>query len=621
MAGVPSLGEPDVMRIARFLPGVMARNDYSTGLNVNGGEADQNLVLLDGVQIYNPFHLGGLFSTFADATVGGIELMTAAFPARYGGRLSSVLDVKSAEEMRPGLHGSANISVIAATARLASTFGGGLGTWSVSGRRTYIDAFAKAFTTNSVPYHFSDVHAHATYDLPSNVRLALTAYTGRDNLDDDFAKVDSDSTTAKASEGGFGFKWGNQVVGLSLSKQVGSGATIEQRLSSSGFSTLLDVGNGTFAQRSEIRDVSLAGSLFAPGVTHDRSIGYELSAHRLRYSSGSSQTGTNEFDVVQRPLSGSLWVDDLWRLSSRWLVEGGLRAEALSGRNWAALSPRLSVKYFARPDFALTAGAGRVTQWQHSLAGDGPLRFFDIWVASDSLIPTAAAWHWVAGAERRLRDVGSVRVEGYFKRYDRVLDVNPQDDPAIHGDEFLATQGLSYGLDVHARWQPASGLAGWLSYSYGLSSRWRGTERWAPGHDRRHDFNVVATWKLAKYDLGARFGYATGTPYTPIIGGITRRIYDPSRDRWGTGDPDIFTESLGGTRNSERYPAVQRLDLDASRTFQRRGVTFAPYISVVNAYNAKNVFVYIYKYTTDRPTRRALSQFPILPSAGLRVAF
>lgn len=89
MAGVPSLGEPDVMRVAQLLPGVMARNDYSTGLNVHGGEADQNLVLLDGHKIYNPFHLGGLFSTFADATVGGIELMTAAFPARYGGRLSS----------------------------------------------------------------------------------------------------------------------------------------------------------------------------------------------------------------------------------------------------------------------------------------------------------------------------------------------------------------------------------------------------------------------------------------------------------------------------------------------------------------------------------------------------
>ena len=100
MAGVPSAGEPDVVRVVQLLPGVVARNDYNTGLNVRGGEADQNLVLLDGFPIYNPFHLGGLSSTFMDKTVGGIELMTAAFPARYGGRLSSVLDVQSAEDAR-----------------------------------------------------------------------------------------------------------------------------------------------------------------------------------------------------------------------------------------------------------------------------------------------------------------------------------------------------------------------------------------------------------------------------------------------------------------------------------------------------------------------------------------
>lgn len=632
IAGVPSIGEPDVVRTVQLLPGVIARNDYNTGLDVRGGEADQNLILLDGHPIYNPFHFGGLFSTFMDATVGGIELLTGAFPARFGGRLSSVLDVRSAEELRPGVHGSADVSMLATTGRLAGAFGGGKGSWSVAARRTYADALQSIFTNNIFPYHFSDVHAHVAYVLPGNVRLAVTAYTGRDVLDANLAEFSSDSVPTNASSGHWAFDWGNQVLGATLSKELGpdtrvagrrlgDSTTIEQRISTSGFSTRLDLGDGAFAQRSEIRDLRLSGSLLVRDITDDRSIGYEVATHRIRYSSGSPQTGTSDFDLVQRPTSAALWVNDLWRISPRWLVEGGLRAEGLTGRQWAALSPRVSVKYFATPELALTAAAGRMTQWQQSLAGDGPLRYFDIWIASDSFIPVEVAWHWIAGVERRLSDVGTIRVEGYAKRYDRVLVANSSEDPQIRGDEFFAARGLSYGADLLARWQPAAGLSGWISYSYGVSSRWRDTLEWAPGHDRRHDLNVVATWRMAKYRVGARFGYATGTPYTPIVGGVARRMYDPSLDRWGTGEPIIDIESIGGAYNSERFPPSHRLDLDVSREFQRGGATLTPYLNVVNAYNAKNVFVYLYKYSTDQPTRRAISQFPVLPSMGVRIAF
>jgi hypothetical protein len=633
IAGVPTVGEPDVVRVVQLLPGVVSRNDFNTGLIVRGGEADQNLVLLDGHQIYNPFHLGGLFSTFMDATVGGIELMTGAFGARYGGRLSSVLDVRSAEDVRPGTHASADVSALAATGRLAGSFGGGHGTWSVAARRTYADAVATVFTNNVFPYHFQDFHGHATYALPGNVRLALTAYAGKDRLDANFAEFESDSIPSRASEGQWAIDWGNQVLGITLAKdfgpdaripllgwRLGDRATMEQRVSTSGFSTLLDVGDGAFAQRSEIRDFRLSGSLLARGTHHDRSAGYEVATHRIRYASGSAQTGTTDFDLLQRPTSAALWVNDLWRVSSKWIVEGGLRAEGLTGRDWVAVSPRVSVKFFATPDLALTAAAGRITQWQQSLAGDGPLRYFDIWIASDKYTPVATAWHWVAGAERRLAS-GSVRVEGYVKHYDRVMEANWSEDPTRRGDEFLTAKGLSYGLDALARWQPRTGMAGWIAYTYGVSSRSRDGMRWAPGHDRRHDVDAVATWRLAAYRLGARVGFATGTPYTPLVGEIARRVYDPSRDRWGTGDPPIFDEPLGGARNSARFPPTHRLDLDVSREFKVRGGSVAPYVSIANAYNAKNVFVYLYEYSTDRPTRRAISQFPILPSLGARIVF
>jgi len=621
MSAVPSIGERDVVRTVQLLPGVTARNDFNTGLTVRGGEADQNLVLLDGFPLYNPFHLGGLFSTFMDATVGSIELLTGAFPARYGGRMSSVLDVRSAEELRPGVHTTADLSALGATARFAGAIGGGRGTWSIAGRRTYADAVQSIFTDDVFPYRFHDLQGHASYLIGTRTRVSVTAYQGRDVLDADLAQFEADSVLSKSNRGRWAFDWGNEMLGVVVAKEIGERTTIEQRLSSSGFSTRLDLGSGASQHRSEVRDVRASGTLRVRGDVHDRSIGYELAAQRIRYSSGSPQTETTTFDLTQRPITGALWLDDLWQLSPRWLVEGGLRAEALSGRQWAALSPRLSVKYFVSPQVALTAGAGRVTQTMHSLAGDGALRYFDVWLASDSFVPVATAWHWVAGAERRVGDVGSVRVEGFLKRYDRVLEADPSEDPQRRGDEFLSATGQAYGVDMLARWQLKSGATGWVTYSYGVSRRERDGRTWAPGSDRRHDLNVVATRPFAKYRVGARFNLATGTPYTPIVGGVTRRVYDPALDRWGTGDPEILIESLGGVHNSERFPLTHRLDLDVSRELVVRGASVAPYLSVVNAYNAKNVFVYLYKYSTDEPTRRAISQFPILPSAGVRVAF
>ena len=464
--------------------------------------------------------------------------------------------------------------------------------------------------------------------------MAVTAYLGRDVLDANLAEFEADTAPSRANEGRWAFDWGNRVIGATISKDLGANAripllgiglgesaTIEQRLSASQFSTLLDLGDGAYAQRNEVSDFRLAGSLLARTATHDRSIGYEVATHRIRYSSGSTQTGATDFDLRQRPTSAAAWINDLWRPSPRWLLEWGLRAEALSSRDWAALSPRASLKFFATPELAFTVGAGRVTQWMHSMAGDGPLRYFEVWLASDSLTPVATAWHWVAGAERRVRDVGSVRVEAFLKRYDRVMEANWSENPQRSGDEFFVAEGRSYGADVLARWQPTSGLAGWVAYSYGVSTRSRDGMRWAPGHDRRHDVDVVATWRLTTYRFGARFGLATGTPYTPIVGEIARRVYDPSRDTWGTGNPRLWIEALGGARNAARFPPTHRLDLDASREFQFRGASVSPYLSVVNAYNAQNVFVYLYDYSTETPTRRAISQFPVLPSLGVRIVF
>ena len=275
-------------------------------------------------------------------------------------------------------------------------------------------------------------------------------------------------------------------------------------------------------------------------------------------------------------------------------------------------------------DFALTGAVGRFSQWTHSLAReDIPVRLFDFWLASDSGIPVSNAWHYIGGAERWFGTARLARVEGFYKKYGTLLESNPQEDPGMRGDEFFPVQGNSYGVDVLLRQfeTPGRRFSGWVSYTYAVAARVQDTLRYFPGHDRRHDLNLVGTWRLANYTFGARFGYASGTPYTDIVGEIVRRFYDPGFNAFGTRGGSPQTEFVGGPRNAARLPATQRLDVDVTRMYHVRGTTVAPYLSVVNAYNAKNVFIYVFDYEKAPPTRASISQFPILPSAGVTIRF
>jgi hypothetical protein len=632
--GVPKFGEPDIIRVVQLLPGVEARNDFSTGLNVRGGESDQNLILIDGYPIYNPFHLGGLFSTFIDPTVRDVTLMTGGFPARYGGRLSSVLDVRSAEDVRSGVHGTAEVSVLASTGELGGAFAGGKGTWMLAGRRTYADKFVSLISTQQLPYHFRDEQAHLTYAFTPTTTLSVTAYNGGDALDANIANF-GDSTSANASGGAFLFGWGNSVAGATLSKTLaprrrtgfarwllGDSTTLEQRASLSTFSTELDLGSGSLSLQNNVADRRLSGALTARTPEHDRSFGYDVASYGFKYDVSSAQTGLQLYNLRQAPTSGALFFDDLWRASPSWLIQTGVRAEGLSGRDWSAVSPRLSAKYFVNRDFALTAAVGRFSQWTHSLdREDIPVRLFDFWVASDATTPVSSAWHYILGSERWLSPTRYVRVEGFYKRYGRLLEANPQDDPNTRGDEFLHVNGESYGADVLLRQFESGPFSGWISYTFAIATRERDGQTYYPGHDRRHDVNVVGSWRLKKYLLGLRLGYATGTPYTDVVGEIVRRVYDPGLNAFGTRGGGSQVEFVGGSRNAARLPATQRLDIDITRNYRVRGTTVAPYFSLVNAYNAKNVFLYIFDYSKSPPTRQAISQFPLLPSAGVTIRF
>ncbi len=634
LSSVPSFGEPDVLKAVAMMPGVNARNDFSSGYNVRGGESDQNLILLDGYPIYNPFHLGGLFSTFLDETVGSIDLLTGGFGAAYGGRLSSVLDVSSAEPSRAGMHGTAGISVIASSLSLGSASADGRSSWTVSGRRTYADKLVAALSDKSFPYHFSDAQFHGVRALGrGNLRLEVSGYAGTDLLDGDFAAL-GDSATAALGGGTFKFDWGNALLGATLRDVWREGARLpllgaadsvgaEQKLSVTRFSTGLNLGEGALLLGNSVRELRAAGALHWHRGAHERRIGYEASTYAIHYDVTSSATDAPLFTLSQSPTAAALYYLEGWKPARRLVAEVGVRAEHLTSRGWSGLSPRASVKYFVNHDLALSAAVGEYAQWLHSLnREDIPVRVFDFWVASDQYTEVSRARHFVLGLEQWLGPLRFARVEGWVKRYDHLIEQNTADDPGQRGDEFLDSEGTSYGVDLMLRQLEVGEFGGWLSYTYGVSARRRdGTGYW-PGHDRRHNLNLVGTWKpSSRYTYSARLGLSSGTPYTDIVGQIVRRNYNPATRTFGSGANSTNVEPIGGAHNGSRYPFFQRLDLGVSRAGQWRGMQVTPYFSVVNAYNAKNVFIYTFDYTNNPPTREASSQFPFLPSVGLTVAF
>lgn len=624
---VPVIGEPDVLRVVQLLPGVVATNDFTAGYNVRGGESDQNLVLLDGYPLYNPFHLGGLFGTFIDETVAGFELIPGGFPARYGTRLSSVLSVTPKAEERRGVHGSASISLLASTLTLGGTVRGQT-SWNVAARRTYADRFVALFTDNQLPYWFTDTQAHIRHQLGNGGTLSATAYWGSDVLDASLASF-GDSTAAGG--GRIGFDWGNSLLGVAYEQPLGArvvdalradSARVMQRLSLTGFSTSLDLGNGSLRFDNTLRDRRAWGEITRWRGRHETLLGYEWTSYGVRFNAESeASAGVPILDVAGGPSAGGVYVDHTVR-GSRLLARVGARGETVTGTGWYGLSPRASLKWFASRDLAFTVSGGRTTQWTPALRNEqAPVRVFDFWLIANRSTPVSSAWQGIVGAERWFGRARFVRLETWLKDYDKLPSSNLFNDPAVIGDEFIITRGRSYGADLMVRQLESEKLSGWLAWSYAVSWRDGPDGRFAPVQDRRHNVNLVTSWRPGgRVSYGARLGVGTGTPFTDVVGQLVRRRYDPLTNSFSTDNLPVQREPLGGQRNAVRFPLVQRLDL--SVTYARPGKrTVSPWFSLINAYNARNVFTYVFDYVANPPTRTGFTQFPLLPTLGVTISW
>jgi hypothetical protein len=627
---LPGLAENDVLRAVEVMPGVISTSDFSAAFNVRGGAADQNLILLDGVPLYNPFHLGGVFSVFNPDMVDRAELMAGGFPARYGGRVSSVLDVRSDPgDGSPGL--DAGVSLLAARAAasggLPTDLAGRLGFQRVDGRigvrRSYVDVvLAPVF---DFPYHLTDVQGVAR-GITRNGVLTVTGYVGEDVLD--LRRTADFPLPVRLG-------WGNDALGARWTGRAGRNQ-LELRASTSAFQSSVDFPDfedtraytrirewrGVADIRRAVRRADLGAGL---EVAH---VGYD---NRLE-SGGALFRGGDD-----RGWLTAGWVEATFQ-SSRWIAEAGLRLDGWNADSAPLAlhpSPRLAVKRFLRDgDAAVKLAVGRYTQTQHSLRDEEVPIGIDLWITAGARAPVLVSDQIQAGLEW-FGDGWSGAFESYYRLFDGVVMVNPASDPGDPLDAFLEGTGAAYGADLLIRrdTRPGRRVDGWVTLSWLRATRTFADPlrpdapdlTYAPLFDRRVDLDLVLRYALpAGIDGGLRFNLGTGLPYTRPIASHPAYLYrlvDGRLVAQAGGDDQAQRAVILGPRNAERYPAYHRLDLGVRREFVGRGWTATPYLDVLNIYDRRNVLFYFYDYAADPPVRAGISMLPVVPTLGVEVRF
>ena len=639
LRNIPGLAEPDPLRAVSVLPGVTRVSDFTAVLNVRGGSGDQNLILMDRVPLFHPYHVLGIFSVFNPDMVERAELRSGGFPAEYGGRTSSVLLVES--DVGDGTLGvDAGLGLI--SSRVAVRGGlppgalDGLGLaaarWKISARRSYWDLVSK-LTDSAFPYSLADFQAVFEGWTKGGDRVRINAYTGRDRIRLRGLELDFDDHQ-EDSDWSVRLPWGNDAVGASWTHLMPEGGTLDVHGSFSRFGALFN-----FTEYDDTRVETEIGQ---------SQLGADLELRpmsRIRWKSGLAASRRNARNLTEgfppnfQDSESTGWESNaytqlVWTPEPRWLLEGGLRWDhwrPRDGRATGTLSPRVAVKRFLGDGrWAVRMAGGRHTQFLHSLRDEQIPVGLDAWVLSGEHVPALISDQFQVGAEGFF---GSDRewfasAEGYVRTYDGVVAQNWAEDPTDPADDLLSGEGRSYGIDLMVR-KDAGRTRGWVSASFLKATRtFRDTDEglvpppvieFPAIFDRRLEIDVAIQRDLPwGVEAGLRWNLGTGLPYTRHLTRYPKYEQRLTDLRFAHGSASAV---VLGPRNGARLPAYHRLDISLRKIVRRGWGSLTPYLSVINVYNRDNVLWHQRHYYRNTVNRLEDHMLPILPSIGVEVSF
>ncbi|MCJ0741672.1 TonB-dependent receptor [Pedobacter montanisoli] len=610
-------GERDILKAIQFLPGIKSAGEGGAGIYVRGGSSGQNLVLMDDVPVYNASHLMGFFSTFNPDAVEDITVYKTGMPAQFGGRLSSVLDVKMKQGNAEKFEVDGGIGLISSKLTLKGPIQKEKSSFIISGRRTYVDALIRLSPDSSINkniMYFYDVNGRADFKLGERDKLIFTGYLGADKLG--LAET-------------FGLTWGNKQASLQWQHLFSSALSVNTTASYTGYQNKIAVNTGLDNVQifSQIKDLTFKHQYFwQTSAQNQLKFGLNSIYHTVKPGQITSegQSSYNPINYQERySLENGIFVSDEWNISPGFNVTAGLRLSAFSilgkgdfllvdpqgnivdtktyksgqiVKTYFNLEPRLAISYLLDNDQSVKMSYVRNTQNMHLISNSTSGRPSDKWLPSSLMVKPEISDQYSAGYYRNFRDnTFEFNVESYYKTMQNQLDYRDGAD-TFNSDnietQILAGKGRAYGLEFLFKKKKGK-LTGWLSYT--LSKTERKIEGINQGdwynarQDRTHEFSTVVAYDPGKkWSFSASWIYYTGDAITFPAG------------KYNMDGRTFFYYS---SRNSYRMPAYHRLDLGANyKLKQRKNFSSELSFSLYNAYGRKNAYAITFRESEKDPS-------------------
>ena len=637
---IPAYGaENDVMSAFSVTPGVVTTGDQGGQLYVRGGTPIQNKVLLDGMTIYNPFHSIGFFSIFETELVKNVDIYTGGFDAKYGGRVSSIMDITYRYGDKKHFGGNISASpfmgkiVLEGPLYRAKEGRPGAGSFVISAKHSLLDYTSKYLyrgvnSGNGLPYNFTDIYGKLTFATGQGSKVSVFGFNNYDKVNY------TGSTSLGFKQAGGGMSW--------ILLPSGGKTFIKGHLTGSRYATEFEE-EGSNPRSSSIFGADL-GFDFTYFLKNDGSLDYGINMNifRTEYSTTNDigsiiedQNNTTEFGAYV----------DYKLVTKRWVVEPSFRLQVYSSMSTVSPEPRLGAKYNATEKLRFKFAGGRYSQNFTTTSSDRDIvNLFNGLLSAPTNVQSTFitqngntknpknglqySWHAILGGEYDVNKYLMINLEGYYKYFPQLSNINVNklyEDNAefasiddVYKKNFIIESGQSYGADLLVKFN-MNRLFIWGVYSYARNTRWDGFAVYSPVFDRRHNINLVVSYLVGKkkdLEFNARWNFGSGLPFTPTAGFYQAESFSDGTTTDYTTSNSSSPSILLGEFNSSRLPTYHRLDITIKKRFIFKNKTEMELVgSVTNAYNRKNIFY------VNRVTNKVIYQFPILPSLGLSYKF